>query len=153
MFSEVNAAQRHIIETHGTNPPPGTYAVPYPTHRGDAFLRVELNDKLELGDFSLFWDEAFTKPWRTQNPDGTPYDPQIVLSPQPFHISHVVFGLTPASYDTQALGLYAIKAFDEADDAADWLTAQYAEGPIRSGIYSFNQCVILQQFELAKTDQ
>lgn len=62
--------------------------------------------------------------------------------------TYMVFGLALASYDSEMLGLYAVKSFPTHEEAADWLAGEYEKGKIRAGIYSFNQCLILEQFEL-----
>lgn len=63
----------------------------------------------------------------------------------------MVYGLSGASYDTETLGLYAIKPFSNYDEAAKWLAEEYKKGGIMAGIYNFNQCLIFEQFELAAT--
>lgn len=73
MFSEANAAQKFFKEKFGENPvEPGAYPVPYSTARGEAFMKIVVDEQQNMSDFHLFWDEGFTISWYTKNPDGTP---------------------------------------------------------------------------------
>ena len=71
MLIEATRAQKYIIEKFGTNPPPGDYAVPNETSRGPAFMKVKIDEELNMSDFTLWWDEEFILPWYEFNPDGT----------------------------------------------------------------------------------
>ena len=67
MLQEVNLAKKYLIEKFGTaeNIKAGEYAIPVTTSKGDAFMKVVVNDKGSLYDFRLFKDEALTETWYT----------------------------------------------------------------------------------------
>ena len=64
MITEVNKAKQYFKDKFvDSMPEPGTYAIPIETSRGNAFMKVILDEKLFLGDFSLWQNEALTQPW------------------------------------------------------------------------------------------
>lgn len=68
MLHEANLAKQYLIEKFGSpeNVKAGEYAIPVKTSKGDAFMKVVVNDKGNLYDFRLFKDEALTESWYTK---------------------------------------------------------------------------------------
>lgn len=69
MLAEVNQAKRFlgIKFGYGNHTRNGIYAVPTSTSKGKAFFRLEIENNEFVGkdNFSLFWDEALTLDWFT----------------------------------------------------------------------------------------
>ncbi len=73
MVSEVNAARTFLINKFGAGNtvPAGSHAIPYPTSKGDAFMKVVISDRGDMSDFHLFWDEELKISWYDFNKDGS----------------------------------------------------------------------------------
>lgn len=65
MLAEVNSAKDYLIKKFGSaeKVEPGTYPVPTETSKGPAFMKVVINEKMQMSDFSLFTDEQMTTSW------------------------------------------------------------------------------------------
>ena len=72
MLAEVNKAKDFLINKFGSadKVKAGTYSVPTTTSKGDAFMKVVVDDNGSLSDFHLFWDEELTISWYTHRKDG-----------------------------------------------------------------------------------
>lgn len=65
MLREVNQARDFLLNKFGNtnNIQPGTYSIPTETSKGPAFMKVIVNERMGLSDFSLWLDEDLTKTW------------------------------------------------------------------------------------------
>jgi len=63
MIQEVTTAQKFLKENYGDKPKAGTYAIPYKTSRGDAFMKVVLSEDNKLSDFTLWKDKDLKETW------------------------------------------------------------------------------------------
>jgi hypothetical protein len=65
MLYEVNQAKSFLIEKFGSieNVKPGIYAIPTSTSKGDAFMRVVINEEMGMSGFDLWLNEELTETW------------------------------------------------------------------------------------------
>jgi len=67
MLAEMNQVKRYLGAKFGYGEPikDGIYAVPTPTSKGKAFMKIEFKNQAAHGDnnFHLFWDEELTIDW------------------------------------------------------------------------------------------
>ncbi len=72
MLAELNVAKRFLINKFGSveNVKAGTYAIPYDTSKGKAFMKVVIGEDMSMTDFHLFLDEALTQSWYEPNPNA-----------------------------------------------------------------------------------
>lgn len=63
MFKAVTEAQDYLIKKFGgaENVKPGAYAVPTTTSKGQAYMKVVIDDKMGMSGFHLFKDEQLTQ--------------------------------------------------------------------------------------------
>lgn len=74
MFRDMEIVKTYLISKFGSVEAvvAGTYSIPTTTSQGDAFMRVTVDAKGFLSDFTLWWDEECTQCWYKVNKDGSP---------------------------------------------------------------------------------
>jgi hypothetical protein len=65
MLAEVNTAKAFLIKKFGSveQVESGTYAVPYETSKGKAFMKVIISEDMRMSGFDLFKDEEMKVSW------------------------------------------------------------------------------------------
>jgi len=65
MLKAVNEAKEFLINKFGSveKIKAGTYSIPTQTSKGDAFMKVIINEEMGMSDFTLWLDEDLTKTW------------------------------------------------------------------------------------------
>ncbi|KPE50131.1 hypothetical protein [Chryseobacterium indologenes] len=66
MLSELNESKRFLIEKYGSfeKVKPGTYAIPFNTSKGPAFMKIVISTNMCMSNFGLYIDKELTKKWQ-----------------------------------------------------------------------------------------
>lgn len=68
MIREVEIARAYFKKNFKNGVPSGTYAIPIETSKGDAFMKVVVNEWGKMESFELYWDEALSQSWYKDKP-------------------------------------------------------------------------------------